>query len=389
MKRSKKIPVIVFGPYVAAYGLVKSLRKENIPIYLVVKEEKGFLCHSSFIKEYFVIDPRDELFVEKVNSLCSSFSKVVLMIGGSDEYLDVLSANYDQLSKNIVPTFPRKDKVDLVRDKISTYRICEQINIGYPKAKYFSIDSLKAITEKEIGLSFPLIYKYVDASVFQQKYGFKAFLVHSIQDINDLLNRYSEHRDTIMLSEYIPGDDSSLHNLITISDQKGKVIGYFSNRKVRTDGAFSSASCMVNFYSKDLIEEGIRLIEEIGYIGAANPEFKYDSRDGKLKLMEINGRFTLTISHALTSGNNLPVMLYKSVIGEPYNFKEQGIKTSNKNKWLLINADFKEAKKEIAKKNLTWWEYIKTLSANKIVVEPFSFFDLGLILYFIKRAIKW
>jgi D-aspartate ligase len=388
-KRSEKIPVLVFGPYVAAYGLVKSLKKERIPIYLVVKEEKGFLIHSSFIKKHFVVDPNDEFFIEKINSICSSFAKIVLMIGGSDEYLDALSLNYDRLSKNIVPTFPKRDMVDLVRDKISTYRICEKINIGYPKAKYYSIDSLLAISEKEIDLTFPLIFKYVNASAFQQEYGFKAFLVYSVQEIKELLKVYSGYNDKIMLSEYIPGDDSKLHNLITISDQNGKVIGYFSNRKVRTDGAFSSASCMVNFYSENLIKEGIKLIEEIGYVGAANPEFKFDERDGKLKLMEINGRFTLTISHALTSGNNLPLILYNSVLGKSYTFNESKLKTKRRNKWLLINADLNQAKREIANKKLTWWEYMKTLKASKIIVEPFCIYDFGLIFYFIKRSIKW
>ena len=60
----------------------------------------------------------------------------------------------------------------------------------------------------------------------------------------------------------------------------------------------------------DIIDCGERFLKFLGYNGYSCMEFKQDARDGVYKLMEINGRFNLSILHASKCGINFPYMSY-------------------------------------------------------------------------------
>jgi len=49
--------------------------------------------------------------------------------------------------------------------------------------------------------------------------------------------------------------------------------------------------------------------------GIGNPEFKRDPRDGRLKLIEVNSRFTACTEILVKSGIDLPLLVYNRLTG--------------------------------------------------------------------------
>ena len=125
----------------------------------------------------------------------------------------------------------------------------------------------------------------------------------------------------------IPGKDKNLFNLIGVFNKKSQPLEIFQNRKRRSVKGTYGALIMENCWSETVLKQSLELIKELGYWGFANPEFKLDPRDGKYKLMEINGRVTMTNSHSLACGIDLALALYEdslSVASErKFNFKPE------------------------------------------------------------------
>ncbi len=65
-------------------------------------------------------------------------------------------------------------------------------------------------------------------------------------------------------------------------------------------------------------ELALALLRQVGLLGVANVEFKMDERDGKLKLIECNARFTAADCLLVASGLNLPLFVYNRLTGRAH-----------------------------------------------------------------------
>jgi predicted ATP-grasp superfamily ATP-dependent carboligase len=70
-------------------------------------------------------------------------------------------------------------------------------------------------------------------------------------------------------------------------------------------------------HREEVIELGRRLLVGAGVRGVANVEFKRDARDGQLKLIECNLRFTAANELVRHAGIDLAALAYARVTGRP------------------------------------------------------------------------
>jgi predicted ATP-grasp superfamily ATP-dependent carboligase len=117
-------------------------------------------------------------------------------------------------------------------------------------------------------------------------------LIHSEQE---LLERCREIEDpsaaNVMLQEYIPGNDEMTWTFNGYFDQKSDCLVAFSGRKLRNFppyfGQASLAMCMRNEFVENAT---IHLMRSIGYAGPLDIGFRFDTRDGRYKVNDINPR---------------------------------------------------------------------------------------------------
>src|SRR5690606_41810472 len=117
-------------------------------------------------------------------------------------------------------------------------------------------------------------------------------------------NQFNKYRDKIVetlragvnliVSEIIPGDtNGTIYAYCGFRSPLGnhKILNEWIGKKLSQHphdyGVFSSAS---NEAPEEIREQGKKLIEHLNLFGFVEPELKYDQRDGKYKLMEINLR---------------------------------------------------------------------------------------------------
>ena len=123
----------------------------------------------------------------------------------------------------------------------------------------------------------------------------------------------------IFLVELIPGPDDKLCSYYTYLDEDGKNLINFTKRVIRRYPVNMGGS---TYHITDNVpgvqELALALFRQVGLRGVANVEFKLDERDGQLKLIECNARFTAADCLLVESGLNLPLFVFNRLTGRPH-----------------------------------------------------------------------
>lgn len=384
MGKRNQVPVILFGDFIAAYGVIRALGPMGIPIYLVSPHSRYNLCHfSRYVNKNVVIPTDKDAYLERMIPWGRSVvgEESVLIIAGSDEPLDILSSLIPQLPPGWKPTFPPIEIVKKVRDKESTYNIAESIGIPVPKTYYIKRnDDFQKFKEEMDNWAFPMLLKAQDSKKFLEQYKTKGILFEKPSDLKKIVHFFSVYSNcpgTFLLQEYIAGPEKNLWNYIGVFDYASNPTSFFLNRKIRSSAQFLSCTLMENFYSETVVAYSNSLIKKIGYFGYANMEYKLDPRDGSLRLMEINGRVSMSNSHALRCGINLPLYMYQNAISATtHNIlgKETEV-YSKKILWWFPLGELNLIATSFFKKKFSICDYFKELKGDGYIVEPFSIKD--------------
>ena len=120
-----------------------------------------------------------------------------------------------------------------------------------------------------------------------------------------------------LASEIIPGGADCIYAYVAYRDMNGEILNEWTGKKLAQYpddfGVFASAS---NEAPEDVKIQGRALLNGMDIKGIAQPEFKYDTRDKKYKLMEINLRSMMWHRVGNLSGVNLQYSQYLDAMGE-------------------------------------------------------------------------
>jgi len=107
----------------------------------------------------------------------------------------------------------------------------------------------------------------------------------------------------------------------------------------------------------------LALFLQTGLRGVANAEFKMDVRDGKLKLIECNARFTAADCLLVASGLNLPLFVYDRLTGRPH--QEPSSYRVGMRLWKPV-GDFAAYRQLSKMGSLTLWAWIGSIMHRQV-----------------------
>ena len=170
----------------------------------------------------------------------------------------------------------------------------------------------------EGSLTFPLIVKPHFTHVYERRSGQK---FERVDDFDHLLRAYealSAAAIPTLLVEWIPGPDDRLCSYYTYLDGEGTPHFHFTKRIIRRFPVGMGNACYhVTDWNPEVRDLALKLFRWVGLRGLANAEFKRDERDGLLKLIECNARFTAANCLVARSGFDLAAFVYNRIVGRP------------------------------------------------------------------------
>ncbi|HQU44039.1 MAG TPA: ATP-grasp domain-containing protein, partial [Pirellulales bacterium] len=163
---------------------------------------------------------------------------------------------------------------------------------------------------------FPLIVKPQLSHVFEERFGQKFLLAKNHDELSHAFRTVCDAQIEMLLVERIGGPDSRLCSYYTYLDETGGPLFDFTKRIIRRWPAGMGAACYhITDHVPEIRELALRLFRHVGLRGLANVEFKLDDRDGQLKLIECNARFTAANGLLADCGFDLASFVYERVLG--------------------------------------------------------------------------
>lgn len=312
---------------------------------------------------------KQEIFLQIVNDFAkTNKSKRILLIGCGDNYVSLISQNKKNLNSNIIAPYIDYSLMEELIKKENFYKMCEKYNIAFPDT---------FIHKKDMDLDFelqfeaPFILKpsnsveYWEHPYSGQK---KVYKLKTREELNETIQQIysSGYDDSLIIQDFIPGDDSYMRVLTSYSGKDKKVklmsLGHVLLEE-HTPHGLGNHAVIINEYNQKLLEQLSDFLEEIGYIGFSNFDIKYDKRDKKYKVFEINLRQGRSNYYVTGSGFNIAQYLVDDYIE---NKKMSMIIANSKNLWMIVpkQVAFKYVKDKKAK------EEMKELIAKNKYVNP-------------------
>jgi predicted ATP-grasp superfamily ATP-dependent carboligase len=121
----------------------------------------------------------------------------------------------------------------------------------------------------------------------------------------------------ILVTEFISGPDDRFCSYYSYLDENGLPLFHFTKRKLRQfPPRFGTGTYHVTEWQPEVAEVGLRFFQGVGLRGLGNVEFKRDERDGQLKLIECNARFTMATAQVRRAGIDLALVAYARLTGQ-------------------------------------------------------------------------
>lgn len=285
---------VIIGHGYSALGVIHTLASEGVPVvYLSTAPERNEFTHFSRHASQLLRVPFTEDGSRNVLDLLLNAEKDwdgALLLPTTDRAVSLISRNRGALTQRYVTAVPDWDVISKIRDKRTVSLHAEKV--GVPTPAFVIPDSVEALEERSGEFRYPCILKPVDPSRFVETFSCKLFVVENHEE---LIARYKEalhHGLELMVSEIIPGDDSQFFHYRSYIDGNGNLLAEICTQKLQQiPPGFGVARVSRTVPMMDTLRvHTLDLLRSFHYRGVSSAEYKYDERDRRYKLIEINSR---------------------------------------------------------------------------------------------------
>ncbi|MDX9887889.1 MAG: ATP-grasp domain-containing protein [Anaerovoracaceae bacterium] len=333
--------VLLFAGDINVYSVARAFYDEYGIVAKVYGKYQTFPCANSKIMDYRANYEADQryVFMDLVQEYAHEhFNQKIILMGCGDSYVQLIADCKKDMPDNIITPTISGDLMRNLTHKEKFYQRCEEFGIPYPQT-FVHRKELTGIFE--LPFEAPFIVKpsngieYWNHPFPSQK---KVFKCNTREELNSVLALIYEagYDDSIIIQDFIPGDDTYMRVLTNYSDGKGQVkmmcLGHVLLEEHTPHGIGNHAVIITEKEPK--IEKRYKeFLEEIGYIGFSNFDIKYDQRDDEYKVFEINTRQGRSNYYVTGAGTNIAKLVVEDLI------MNKSLKlniVSNQHLWMVV-----------------------------------------------------
>ena len=355
-------PVLVLRPHHhGALGIFRSLGALGVPVYAVedgawAPPLRSRYCRGIFRWSAGHAQPQD--YVASLLKIAGHFDRPPLLIATDDTTAVLVQEASEELRPAYrFPVLP----LGLARrlcSKKELYFLCQ--DCGFPTPQTAFPQSRADLLEFLETVMFPVVLKGIDD---RRLFGRSKVVMRIVHNADELLKCYDEMEDpaqpNVMLQEYIPGNVDTVWMFNGYFNEKSECLLGFTGRKLRQRPAYTGMTSLGICLRNETVNQSIRtLLRSIKYSGMVDLGCRYDERDGKYKLLDVNPRvgctFRLFVDQA---GMDVVRACYLDLTGQPVDAKA----AQEGRKWLVENQDLLVAPEYVRDGRLTVVGWLRSL----------------------------
>ena len=319
---------VLLGSDANVYGMARSFYTQ----YGVVSDAvcKGVLvaCRNTCLVRIAAVEPdleHDEVFVRTLVDYARAHDykkRPLLLVSCADGYTILMARNRDALAPYFHFACPDLQTVLDLDIKENFYKACAAHGLSYPHTATCNAHNYKAV---ELLFDFPVIIKASNSPAYWNctfPHKKKVFLANDRAEFDAITAAIysSSYQDELILQEYIPGDDNCMRVLNAYCGLDGKVRLLALGRPLLEEqtpegiGNYAAILSGPDINDPALLERMRAFLEDMGWVGFANFDMKYDARTGEYKLFEMNPRQGRSSYFVTAAGYNLAKWLVEDVL---------------------------------------------------------------------------
>jgi len=358
--------VVLGSNYYIGLSTIRCLGKKGVPVTVVdYHKPTAYGSYSKYVDEsligpYCKEDP--EGFIEFLMEYGKTQEKPPVLIPTADPYVEIVDRHWDQLKTvYLLPDLPQ-GYLSRVVDKQGLFEILSEKGILVPETIESGAENLKERVEKELG--YPCVVKPVDSHSFVKTFRLKLFKVFNEQELEERIKRAEDAGLKVVVQRIIEGPDTNKYTFDAYVDSKGKVTHCTTFHLLRLYPNDYGASVYTEHrYTEEIFDYGKKILEDIGFRGFAELEFKKDEKNGQFYLMEINVRIVNFNVLLEKIGLNIPFILYSDLTGNPLPPME--IRETKNRVFHYLYEDIWAIRGYLKTKTRTFGEIVKSLGRPK------------------------
>lgn len=349
---------LVIGGNLNGLTTARSLGRHGVPVWVTTPPDIKLASWSRYVLRTFPWQgTEDSARVEYLLELGARHRlDGWVLVPTSDETAALLSRFHTPLSRRFLVSTPAWDTLRWAYDKRLTYQLAAEQQVDYPSTLYPASES----DVETAACGFPAILKPATHSAVNR---FTADKAWPVANRKELLARYRRAKqlmppDLILLQELIPGGGESQFSYAALC-RDGQPLASLTARRTRqfpVDFGYSS-SFVETLDVPEIVAPSQRLLSAIRYTGLVEVEYKFDARDRRYKLLDINPRLWTWSALGGRAGVDFPYLLWQMLRGEPVPERTG----RNGVRWVRMSTDVPAAIHQMLRGSLGLWAYLRTL----------------------------
>ena len=325
MNTEKKIIPVLLGADLNCYSVARAFHEAfGVKSHAFGRYELGTTKYSRIVKFNTVEDvDTAEVLLPTLEAFAKEHEGALLiLVGCTDAYADLIIENKEFLSKYYFCACPRAELAEKLISKEAFYEMCVKYGMDFPGTVIVK-NAAEADKFDSLPFSYPVIVKPSSSIRYWQnpfdgmKKVYKADTPEKAKEIAKTIFA-SGYDDSLIIQDFIPGDDSRMYVLTAYCDKTATVkmmcLGHVLLEEHTPKGIGNHVAILTE-YHEELMMTVRRFLEAVGYTGFANFDIKFDERDGKFKIFEINLRQGRSNFYVTSSGANIAKMFVSDATG--------------------------------------------------------------------------
>lgn len=324
---------------------------------------KGFLCPNP--------DEQPAEWARFMVDLAKRLGGKPVLIASADQFVSAMASNAAALERHFLFHQDSVATQGLLATKKRQYDIAEAYGLPAPRTRF--VESRAGLLEFAASARFPCLLKPVHFREWERfppghpLLNQKVTLAGSPYELEEKYLQAESVTSQLVAQEVVEGPDTAKMVYLSCYGHSGKRLGACLVRQLRTTPiGFGSASIVEPMEDEETDEICDRFLRRVGYAGICELELKRDTRDGRVKLIEANPRYSVTADAASYAGVDLGWLHYLDLTGRPV----IPVKPSPRRfRHIVLRRDFISYRSYLDAGLLTWGALLRSY------LPPVAFYD--------------
>jgi predicted ATP-grasp superfamily ATP-dependent carboligase len=316
-------PVVVASVYQTGLNLMRNLLRRGVRTVGVDWDPSHEGFASNYGTSYLCPNPDDDPdgWVAFMIDLSRRMGTKPVIIPAADLFVSALGKHVDALREHYTFSLESIAVQTALATKEQQYALAQKFGMPTPRTDY--IQSMLDMERFAATARFPCLIKprhereWAALPEGNKLRGQKLVTAETVGELVDAYSSTEAYQPEVVAQEIIAGGDDAKYCYLSVYGKDSRRLGYCVVHELRaSEVLFGSGSLVEPVIDPEIAVICDTFLRGIGYVGICEIEVKRDTRDGAVRLIEANPRYSVTADSAYYAGVDIGWLHYLDLIGK-------------------------------------------------------------------------